>query len=326
MTTVAIPFVRTAASQNPNLRVKGGADPVEPYMRAMTVAFASVRRWNPDVELQLISNAAPAENHQRELARLGVEYRQVPFAHRPPAGFTARFEASLFMLDALGSLRAGTTLLMDPDVLCVNSMEGLLTDVADHAAALDMQFPEDEDINGLTRSQAAALHAELGEPITLPPHYGGEAYVIPLALAQTITARCESAWNLALSRHDAGLTKFTTEEHILSYALRGVPLKTLNGHIRRIWTTHAYRQVDGVEDQLTLWHLPAEKNRGFSALYAPAVDLESWFWHADHREFLDRCGRAMGFHHRSLLRFAKDFAGPVASRARNYGASRNGPL
>ncbi|MDN4646384.1 hypothetical protein [Arthrobacter sp. PsM3] len=322
MTTVAIPFVRTEASQNPNLRVRDGGDPAEPYMRAMTVAFASVRRWNPDADLHLISNAAPEEDHHRELRRLGVEYKLVPFAHRPPVGFAARFEASLYLLDALGSLEADTTLLIDPDVLCVNSMDALLSHVADHAAALDMQFPEDEDINGLTRTQAAALHAALGESVTLPLHYGGEAYVVPLALAPAIMARCESAWTLALSRNLEGLTKFTTEEHVLSYALRGVPLKTLNDHIRRIWTTHTFRQVDGLEGQLTLWHLPAEKDRGFNALYGPATDFGSWFWLADRGEFLDRCGRAMGFHHRTPSRLAKDIAGSVVSRARHLGACR----
>ena len=278
-------------------------------MRAMTVAFASVRRWNPEADLELISNALPEPRHLSNLRGLGVEYKYVPFDHRPPEGFANIFAASLYLLDALSVLSSETTLLLDPDVLCIRGVKDLLRDLDGHVGALDMGFPPSEDINGLTRASAGALHAELGEPAAEPLHYGGEAYVIPREHAELISTRSEAAWKLALRRHAEGLPKFTTEEHILSYALRGVALKPLNGYVRRIWTTHRYRQVLGDESQLTLWHLPAEKDRGFRALYGPSLDSNSWFWTADQAKFTDRCGRAMGLHHRTPLRLAKDVAG-----------------
>lgn len=308
MTTVSIPFVRTEASQNPNLRIKAGSDPAEPYMRAMTVAFASVRRWNPDVHLELISNVPPETGHMKQLQKIGVEFKAVPFAHKPPAGFTKRFSASLYMLDAIAALTAGTTVLIDPDVLCVDRLDAMLPP-PHHAAALNMRFPVNEDINGLTRAQAGVIHAELGEPAVSPEHFGGEAYVIPDSQARLLAERNEAAWNLALRRRAAGLPTFTTEEHILSYSLRGVPTQDLNGNVRRIWTTHRYRRVNGQEGHLILWHLPAEKDRGFRNLYPVAVDRDSWFWRSDRNEFVDRAGRAMGFHNRRPLRLAKDVIG-----------------
>jgi hypothetical protein len=247
------------------------------------------------------------------LERIGVGYKEVPFAHRPPVGFAERFNASLYMLDAIEALDAAITILIDPDVLCVDRIDSLLPP-ADHVAALDMDFPADENINGLTRSDAGELHTHLGEPSDAPEHFGGEVYVIPAGLAHTLRKRNGAAWELALERHAAGLPKFTTEEHILSYALRGVPVSKLNGRVRRIWTTHRYRQVDGKEDQLILWHLPAEKDRGFRAMYPAAIDPSSWFWRADRQEFLDRAGRAMGFHHRLPLRLAKDMTGASLAR------------
>lgn len=306
--TVSIPFVRTEASQNPNLRIKGTADPSEPYMRAMTVAFASVRRWNPEADLQLVSNLPAPADHMRHLERIGVEYKEVPFAHKPPVGFADRFNASLYMLDAIEALDTSMTILIDPDILCVDRIDGLLPP-ANHVAALDMGFPAEENINGLTRFEAGTIHGRLGEPCDTPEHYGGEVYVIPGNLARILSKRNEMAWELALESHAEGLPKFTTEEHILSYALRGVPVAKLNGLVRRIWTTHRYRQVNGQEGQLILWHLPAEKDRGFRAMYHPVLDSSSWFWHADRHEFMDRAGRAMGFHHRSPRRLLKDTAG-----------------
>lgn len=309
MTTVAIPFVRIDASQNPNLVIRGGRDPAEPYFKSMTVAFASLRRWNPDATLEFISNAEPPAVYQDHFDRLGVQTRIVPFGHRPPEGFARRFTASLYLLDALGSLSAEETLIVDPDVLCVRPLGRMLEQVNGRVGALRMDFPDYEDINGITRVQAGELHGALGEPADSPEHFGGEAYVIPRRHLPAILERSENAWDLTLKRHSAGQIKFMTEEHVLSYAVRGLPLQTLNEHVRRIWTTHRYRRVNGKESSLTLWHLPAEKDRGFEAIFPSAVDASSWFWSAGADEFIRSAGRAMGFHDRPLARVAKDTVG-----------------
>jgi hypothetical protein len=310
---MAIPFARTQASQNPNLRLHAGSDPAEPYFRAMTVAFGSLRRWHPLADLVLISNAPPPDEHMVALRRLGVRYCDVPFDHRPPPGFTERFEASLYALDALASLTSETTVMLDPDVLCMTNLTSLLERVQGQVGALRMNFPETENINGLTRLQAGELHGLLGEPERSPAHYGGEVYVLPLSRRDALVSRTERAWSLALARHEKGLTKFTTEEHILSYAMRDAPVALLNGDVRRIWTTHRYRTVDGREAALSIWHLPAEKTRGFATLYPSVTDAQSWFWRADPQEFVDRCGRAMGLHGRGPARLARDVAGAVVN-------------
>jgi hypothetical protein len=315
MTTVAIPFVRIDASQNPNLVVRDGRDPAEPYFRTMTVAFASLRRWHPDANLVFISNAEPPTAYGDHFCRLGVEVKLVPFDHRPPEGFARHFTASLYLLDALGSLSAEETVVVDPDVLCVRPLDKMLGEVGGKVGALRMDFPEYEDINGITRLQAGELHGALGEPVDSPEHFGGEAYVIPRRHLDAVMDRCEQAWRFTLDRHSAGQMKFMTEEHILSYAVRGVPLHYLNDHVRRVWTTHRYRRVNGKESNLTLWHLPAEKDRGFDALFPAAIDPTSWFWAADREEFVKASGRAMGFHGRPLARVAKDAVGFVIRAA-----------
>ncbi|UKA62105.1 hypothetical protein [Arthrobacter sp. FW306-04-A] len=313
MTTVAIPFVRIDPSQNPNLAVRDGRDPAEPYFKSMLVAFASFRRWNPDTALEFISNAEPPKEYREHLNRLDITLKIVPFEHRPPHGFAGRFTASLYLLDALGSLSADETLIVDPDVLCVGPLDNMLGAVEGRVGVLLMDFPPTEDINGISRIDAGTLHGALGEPAYSPEHFGGEAYFIPREHVENILERSERAWKFTLERHSAGLMKFMTEEHILSYAVRGVPLHHLNDHVRRIWTTHRYRRVDGRESALTLWHLPAEKDRGFAELFPAVIDSDSWFWSVDRATFIDRAGRAMGFHHRPLIRVAKDTLGFIVN-------------
>jgi hypothetical protein len=317
--TVAIPFVRVAASQNPNLRTKS-VDPAISYFRAMVVAFASARRFHPELKLQLISNAQPPAPFADELCVLGVEVVELPFAHRPPEGYTVRFEASLYLLDALENV-TGKTIFVDPDVLFVDRMDGLLNWVGDSVGVMEMGYPIDYDVNGLTRRQAGQLHTLLGEPHQAPTHFGGEVYVLPSQHLASLKERSAKAWELALSRHADGLPKFVTEEHILSYALRGVPLKDVGNHARRIWTARTYRNVNGNEFELTIWHLPAEKDRGFAALYPAATDRASWFWSSTRAEYVSAAAREVGIANRKMPRLALDTCGQTLSRVKKLVAS-----
>jgi hypothetical protein len=306
---VAIPFVRVDPSQNPNLSVKAGEDPIRAYYRSMVVAFASVRRFNPDAILWLITNEFVSSPYREQLQQLGVHFKIEEFQHLPSVDFTKRFAASLYLIDSLNALTQKTTILIDPDVLCIRPLDDMISQTSGAAGVLPINYAADHDVNGLSRRQAGELHGVLGEPQEAPIHYGGEVYILPLDLLPTIRIRCERAWNLAIQRNREGETKFHTEEHILSFALRGVQTVSLEQFVRRIWTAHRLRQVSGRENELTLWHLPAEKDRGFARLYSSSIDPESWFWTSRNTDFVKICGQAMGLHNRSLKRFALDFAG-----------------
>lgn len=312
--TVAIPFVRVDAGQNPNLRVEDGVDPAEAYFRAMVVAFASIRRLHPKIRLKLVSNEPPPTQFLADFSPLSVEVEIVPFDHRPPPGFAKRFEASLYMLDALTNADADMNIFIDPDVLCVSTLDGLLTSIGRNAGAICMyDYTPEHDINGLTRRQAGELHSLLGEDADDPVHFGGELYVIPIEQLPVVVDRCEKAWLLALSRHAEGLSKFTTEEHILSYALGGASPRALNAYAARVWTARSYRNVDGTERSLALWHLPAEKDRGFAVVYSAYKAGE---WPAAPAAFMDWAARKMGVYNRTPKRTVIDSVGQVVGRAR----------
>lgn len=314
--TVAIPFVRVDAGQNPNIR-SAGNEHVAAYFRAMTVAFAAVRRLHPDARLELISNAGPLGEFRSVFSGLGVEARIVPFNHRPPEGFAKVFEGSLFLLDALDHLSAGTTVLIDPDVLLVRPLDALLKELDGRVGAVRIDYSRAQNINGLSRTQAMELHGLLDAPVPVPQqHMGGEFYVIPEALAEVLRRHVASAWELSLDRFAQGRTYFTTEEHVLSYALRAVPLLDLNEHVRRVWTAHSFRNVSKEDAGLTAWHLPAEKDRGFAEMYPLALDKGSWFWQADQDVFVARAAKMMGMYQRRPRRLALDAAGHAARWAR----------
>ena len=99
----------------------------------------------------------------------------------------------------------------------------------------------------------------------------------------------------------------------MNFAIRGVPTRSARDDIRRIWTTSGYRTVDGHEGELTLWHLPGEKRRGFLHIFDVLMDESSWFWTSDRPTFSALTARAMHID-RSLLGYLGDAA--IAMRRR----------
>ncbi len=300
-----IPFVRVPATQNPNSRGLRGEDPVMAYYRAMTVTFASLRRWNPALPLELITNQQPPREVRCWLGSVEVTIRLVPFSHVPPPGYAKRFIASFYILDALAASGDRDLLIVDPDVVCTGSAEALSQFVAKGLVGVyPLAYHDDHVINGLSPRAARELHDLLapGAELSAYRHCGGECYLIPREQQAPLLQAAEEAWTFSLLRQAQGLSYFTTEEHLLSFAVRQMPTADLTLHVKRIWTARSYRNVDGTEATILLWHLPAEKDRGFQRLLPLVLDRSTWFWSAERDEFLAHVARVMNVQPRALYK------------------------
>lgn len=314
---VVIPFAHVDHTQNPNIPKNQLDSQSEIYFRSMAAAFASARRWSPDVRLVLLTDGDPHPVSNDLFAAAGVEVRRRPFKHMPPAGFLPYFAGSLYMLDALAEFDGQSTLYLDPDILCVAPLDPLFELGARGVAALPIEYPPTYPVNGLSRTGAGALHELLGQPgPAAPVHYGGECYVVPQAASREVHDRTEAAWQWSQQRWQAGETHFFTEEHLLSYTLAGMDTQSLSPYAKRIWTTSRFRNVEGDEDSLLLWHLPAEKGKAMDAIFAVASDAGSWFWTADSAEFKHRVGHLANFHGRTFSKWSRDLLGTTARKLR----------
>ena len=303
--TAAVAFAHVDPAQSPNVT----SSTLDVYYRSMVVAFASARRWHPGLALVLVTDLAPPTAYAEDLAGLDVGILLTPFRHRPPVGFAKRFAASLFQLDALQACE-GPTVFLDPDVLCRRPFDPMLREIGtERVGALPIGYPAGHQVNGLSRVQAEGLHVALGEPDGLPVHYGGECYAVPAGPRVRLVARAEAAWQDSLERWRVGRPHFVTEEHLLSYALRGVEVLPLDPFVQRIWTAAKHRSVTGSEEELTVWHLPAEKEHGFRELHPASTDRASWFWQDDDAAWRRRTARILGVRHRRPRRLVRDAAG-----------------
>lgn len=306
MTVIAIPYVPMPTDQNPN--VKSGRS--DTYMISSYVTLSSLRRWNPFLDLRFVSDRTPSAEWLEKFESINVASQVLPFEHLPPKGFANKFLGSLYLLDVLGKIEADYLCVIDPDVFCIRSLDGALRDVS-KVRVLNIPSPRDLRINGLAPLEADVIHGALGEPRVVDYHYGGEFYGIPSGARSRLLTRIEKAWEHSLDAWSRGQPYFTTEEHVLNFALAESDVQDAQSFIRRIWTAHSYRTVVGDEQSLALWHLPSEKERGFRRLFEPASDRESWFWQASSTEFIQRAGTAFGLHDRDVLRLGLDIAGRV---------------
>lgn len=310
---ISIPFVPTSGAQSPNSKSKNVEEASASYYRAIVVALASLRRWNPSVELELVSPGAPPPRILRELDEIGAALRFVAFAHQPPVGFAKKFGASLYLLDAISSdEHAGGVAYVDPDVVCVRSLSNSLQFMPG-PSALDIGTASHINVNGLTVQDAAAEATALfgSRQNYRFRHLGGEFLWLQGRARDEIRPLMEECWRYALERFESGNPHFVTEEHMLSAVATVYRVEPAGGVIRRIWTTGRVRTVTGEEESIPLWHLPAEKDRGFRPLYEAAVDSGSWFWNSSPAAFVHQSSRHLGVRHRTIRRMARDVAGQV---------------
>jgi len=320
--TVAMAFVRMPTAESPQSRGRLGEDPAHTYFRCMASAYGSVRRFNPDVALALVTAEPLPEPYAGQLAAIGVETVIAPFAHRPPEGFGRGWASSLYHLDATAALadRGSTLLFIEPDMLCVRPLDELLAGAGDAVGVqterLDALYtPGAKGLADYAES-CAEMHLELGEETAEHGMYSGSFYLIPPPSMPVLLDRIDRAWSLALERHARGKSVFSTDEHFMNYALRGVDVVEMSRHVRLIGTAPWRRLLTDRRTilGLTLWNLTYEKDLGFQRMYRDAVDPASWFWKASADAFRERAGAIMSVTRRSPQRALLNAAGGIVQR------------
>lgn len=305
---IEVPFVFGSHADSPNARS------LSSYGKSIVVTFATARKAHGQaVTLKLTSPSPPPAHLIADLEPFDVQLSCVPFASRPPVGFWDTFNSSLYLLDVIHRYALDGTVLpivfMDPDCLVLADISGGLPGHGSIAVYEVGGRSAEQADNGLTALAAEELHRTIDPQLprgVLPTPVGGEFLAVDPAAFLPLSQECRRAWLYSLERFEKGLEpKFNTEEHVLSFAIRYLPTVQAQ-FVRRVWTSHKFRDVRSSDLDLAVWHLPAEKGRGFDALYQPAKSPESWFWTSSEKEFRRRVGLVVGVPRRTLRRVVRD--------------------
>jgi len=315
-------------------QVKARSDAAEAqavYWRCIAVFFASSLVVNPEREHVLYTNCQPPHVDGVDLAGLLARWRvrvvELQPTFRLPRGEVESWGNQFYVFDVLQYFLKNSIdsqlMLLDSDCLWRQSADTVSQAIERYGAltyplGLD-EHPLDEAINGISREGMAKFVASNGGPDREWIDYcGGEILAVDRISGQRILHRFESLWPKVRESDENAPRE---EAHLLSviYALEGVEMGGAAPFIRRMWTTFRRNNLDPADCRLAIWHMPAEKRTGFAELFAQLARHPT----CDPRSDADRIGltdkayrRAMGWPHRSPVKFARDLCAKIAERLR----------
>ena len=161
--------------------------------------------------------------------------------------------------------------ILDSDCIVNRPLDALFAEIRRHGLlALPMPYSETHNINGVTREDMRRIYAELdgSDPGDNPVYYGGEIFAATLPVIRQINRMAPGVWKEMMDRFRDRRPKLNEEAHFLSYCYHKIGgFGSLEGFIKRIWTSPHYSNVAPEDAQLPIWHLPSEKTGGIALLF-----------------------------------------------------------
>lgn len=253
------------------------------YWRCIATFYATSLAHNPDNPHAFFTNTDLPSVDGVDIAALfdrwGVEVVRLPISHRLPPGRVDSWGNQFYVFDVIDHCaetgRWPSVLVLDSDVVWTSSVEALERQVASDGVLSYVHdlvpYPAGTPVNEVMREDLARFMARHGGPEQDTIVYcGGEIFCATLPEVQRLADQVRPLWQAVLDGEpDVPLE----EAHLLSvlYAMNRYPLGNADAFIKRMWTTFKYHDVEPGDEQLMLWHLPAEKRSGFPDLFARLV-------------------------------------------------------
>lgn len=254
------------------------------YWRCIYCFFTFAKRftdYDKSIKLVLftnISNLPIVDNIDfcTAIPALGVEIISVPYSWKPDTARKNWFN-QYYLFDILQYYEKHLSkddlcFVIDSDSFIVRDFAAPISSLQSSGALMiDVGIGIDEEVSGLTRTQAADVHAYLtgATPLNTPSYFGGEFYGLTVDTLRTalVVARDAFPKNNALARR--GELYLSDEAHFFSFVMRQL------GHCRsnadrfagRIWTSQKLNNTTPRDLELCLWHVPAEKLYGIEQIF-----------------------------------------------------------
>lgn len=253
------------------------------YWRCVLLFFSLAHQQTAgrdDVQLCLFTNVSDLPSVdgvdlRSYLNELDVKIIRLDYCWRPQFPSRAWYN-QFYVFDILDYFEVHATeadhfIIADSDCLVVDDLSPLFDRlIADGYLAIDVETTPDEDINGISRRQAASLYGALGgskQPL-IAPYFGGEFFGISGTRLGPALAFSRDGFQLNNRRAMSGMPYLTEEAHLLSFACVQIDILVPNANefLRRIWTTWKANNTRSADLSLLIWHVPGEKIFGIRTL------------------------------------------------------------
>lgn len=252
------------------------------YWRCILVFYETSIRNNKDNQHILFTNTNTLPivdeiNFKDYFKKNNIEVVVLENLYPLPKNYYGSFGNQFFefsIIDHLSKIMApkDRILILDSDCIFTKPINPIY-DILDTniAATYVYEYEEDHKINGLTRKEMKVLFNELGYEVDSSPLYSaGEILLASGKFIKNVAQDFPNLFQDLLQRNNNGNLKFNEEAHVLSYYYykHDASLGTLNNFIKRLWTDKTkFRNVEKKDENLAIWHLPAEKTTGIRDIY-----------------------------------------------------------
>lgn len=240
---------------------------IEVYLQNSLVCFASIKKYNPSVQLMLCTDYILPETYRQKYEKLGTTIEQVDFDLdvMSKSNWSICNYRYCVMKHLCTSLKEEDVVLMlDTDILCVDSLQDMFDDLFDDIFLYDVKHRRSNHERDIILSNYKAIYGKEANLI----HYGGEFIYAKIPVLQKLYNSCMNVIN-ASNEYD-NLTNFN-DEHITSIAVYNdlrAYVHPSEAYISRYWTSNFYlTSTNWKHNPVALWHLPVEKSTGLKRLF-----------------------------------------------------------
>lgn len=202
-----------------------------------------------------------------------IKVIKLKLTNRTPKDWYGAWRNQFYLFDVLDYCKEfeGNYLILDSDCLIRYSLEPIFEKIErDSIVTYNCGHGFEQDINGISIEQMQNLYEEFFlEPATELSYYGGEFIAVNSRIIPKILDIYKELWDYNFKKYLVKDIKLNEEAHFLSliYYKLGIRKSEGNQYIRRIWTSIKYDNVIDEDQNLAIWHLPAEKKYAFVSAF-----------------------------------------------------------
>lgn len=246
-----------------NVSVTGDKN-MDVYLKNSFISLYSAKIHNNDSDVMLVVNYELQDNEKKMFLDKGIKIIQLKTSvFNFPDNF--KWAPAFFKLDALKYLSEYYDLVcvVDTDTVFVDKCKYLWEEAKNSLLIFDVDYSLESEKRKITID----LYNDLYKNKEIINHWGGEIICGSSQEIKQLINSCEDVY-LLLEKDFDKLSNGFGQEALMSIAISkaNIKIKRANKYCMRYWTRRFYL-VDTNYNNISIWHLPAEKDRGLIKIF-----------------------------------------------------------
>lgn len=208
-----------------------------------------------------------------------IKVERIELTYQTPKDWYGAWRNQFYLFNILEFLNenyTGNFLILDSDIFITKDLTPIFEDIQNKKIiSYDYGYSDEELINGISISQMRQLYLkfksvynieERGENLR---YKCGELIALSSDVIPDVLKCYYNLWKFNYSLYENNLPKLNEEAHFLSliYHYLGYNESYANRYIKRMWTAIKFDNIEVGDEDITLWHLPAEKKYAFNSAF-----------------------------------------------------------